>query len=488
MPELTLVEPAHLWVPPHTTSAGEDVAGIAEELGGALDPEQRLAADVMFAEGPDGKWATLESAVVAARQNLKTYLFEMAALTALTVWQLPLVVWTAHEYPTAQQAFLHLKGYVDNYDSLRRRVDKVSLGNGDEGIEFTNGQSLVFRARTKTSGRGLTGDMVVLDEAFKLQPSHLGSLIPTMSATSINGNPKVLYGSSAGMIDSDMLRLVRDRGRAMNDPGLAYIEWCSPREPCAEAECDHAYGREGCMLDDREKWRQANPAMGRRIAEWFIANERRLLPPAEFARERLGWWEDPVPQTGFDLEQWQACEDADAVLAEPVVIGVDVAPNSASAAVVVCGGPVHVVRSKPGTSWVMAELLKRIEDHPGARVAVDPTGPAGALIDDLGKAGIREAADDHPDGNLVLLSGQESSQACAYLVDRIVAGEFVHRGEQALDLAAVGARRRQSGDAWRWSRRDSAVDISPLVAATVAHFVWHTMSPSEEVEPWIAFT
>src|SRR5690606_32112329 len=104
---------------------------------------------------------------------------------------------------------------------------------------------------------------------------------------------------------------------------LTYVEWCSQVEPCELVECDHTYGRVGCQLDNRQKWAEANPAMGRRISEEFIAGERRSLPPAEFARERLGWWEDPVGDGGFTLEQWLARANPDAQLADPVVLALD---------------------------------------------------------------------------------------------------------------------------------------------------------------------
>jgi hypothetical protein len=34
----------------------------------------------------------------------------------------------------------------------------------------------------------------------------------------------------------------------------------------------------------------------------------------------------------------------------------------------------------------------------------------------------------------------------------------------------TGAKKRPLGDAWAWSRKSSAVDISPLVACTLARF------------------
>jgi hypothetical protein len=171
------------------------------------------------------------------------------------------------------------------------------------------------------------------------------------------------------------------------------------------------------------------------------------------------------------LERWAECADSDAAPADPVVFAVDVSPNSASAAIVACGGPVEVVEHRRGTSWVVPRLVELRESHRPAAIGLDPHGPAGALVDDLTKAGVE--FDD--------LSSGRSQQACAVLLDAVVDRRFVHRDEQPLNLAVVGARRRQSGDAWKWSRRDSEVDISPLVAATIAFYLWQTAEESGSV-------
>jgi hypothetical protein len=42
------------------------------------------------------------------------------------------------------------------------------------------------------------------------------------------------------------------------------------------------------------------------------------------------------------------------------------------------------------------------------------------------------------------------------------------RPHPAFDAARAGATERPLGDAWAWGRRKSSVDISPLVAATLA--------------------
>lgn len=484
---LTMVDPAYCWAPDHVATSGPECVEFAESLDIELDLEQKLALDVILAERADGKWAALEAVLVACRQNLKTFVFKPIALFDMFVLDTRLVTWTAHEFNTSREAFIDVKAYCDNYDHLRRRIKKITEANGNEGIELLNGQRLQFRARTKTGGRGLTGDRIFLDEAFALRPPHVGSLIPTLSAKSMQGNPQIVYGSSAGNLLSDVLRGLRDRGRGVRGDGarrlLAYLEWCDdPTDgECATPECDHVQGRPGCRLDDPERIRKANPALGRRISlEFIMDTERGTLTPVEFARERLGWWEDPLDETGFSLDAWMAgavpLDDKGKptmALSNPVVLAVDVAPNSASASIAACGGPVELIEHRPGTSWVIPRLLELKARHKASAIGLDATGPAGLLLNDLDRAGLQPRDDQHKDRPLVLLTGPESAQACGLLIDRVKAGEVRHIPNLLLDLAVAGARRRESGDTWRWSRVNSTVDISPLVAVTVAHFLWH---------------
>ncbi len=157
----------------------------------------------------------------------------------------------------------------------------------------------------------------------------MGSLMPTMSARSVTGNPQILYGGSAGNLDSAVWRQVRDRGRAGGDPTLVWIEWCAARVACANERCTHLYGTVGCQLDVQENWGAANPAMGRRISVEWIYGERRAMTADEFARERLGWWEDPEETVGgLPLEVWSVCADPKSELDEVECWAVALATHS----------------------------------------------------------------------------------------------------------------------------------------------------------------
>ena len=461
-----LTAPAWQSVPGSTATAGGEAVDLAASVGIDLDPEQRLMLDVMLAERADGSWAAFEFAVIQGRQNGKTAALEAAVLHDLFLRAVPRIVWTAHRFKTAEDTFEDVAALCDNYDHLRKRVKRVHRAAARMSVVTTAGARMDFLARTGGGGRGLTADVVILDEALFLQPVMMGALLPTLSA---RPNPQVRYASSAGLVESAVLRDVRDRGRRGDDPSLAYLEWGTERGGCEHEACAHTVGTPGCALDDEDRWRVANPSLGRRISLEFVRNERRALSPGEFARERLGWWEDPS-ETDSDIAvaDWDALGDESAAPGDPVVLAVDVNRGFSSAAIVACGSGrdgrpvVEVVEHAAGTQWAVDRLAALTLEHATGPVVLDPSGPSGALLPDLAAAGVTVDA----------LSAARVTQACGGMVVAVLSGDVVHRGERLLRDAVAGARRRQFGDAWKWSRKDSQADISPLVAATLARHVW----------------
>lgn len=460
-----LIAPLHLWVPDHVSSAGGEAADLAASVGIDPFPEQRVALDALLAENEHGKWAAFEGAVVGARQNIKTYLFKVIALADMYLFGMELDVWTAHEFSTTMEAFRDVKLLIEEHAFLSRRVKRISEQNGEEGIEFTTGQRLRFKARTLTGGRGLTGDRVFLDEAFALRPSHMGSLMPTMSAKSMTGNPQILYGSSGGMPGSAVLRGIRDRGRAGGDPALAYIEYGSEQGDCATPGCDHKYGSAGCLLDDQERWAQANILLNRLISIDFLAMERRSLDPQEFAREIMVWWDDPADEDQtwevFTEKAWGGCENQKASPQGDLGWSLDVSPGSRSAAISCSDGTVgEVVEHRTGTDWVVARLLELRTKHGWDEIALDANGPAGALLNALDDAKIKYRK----------VTITEHAQACGDLLAHVDAGTFVHIGQQPLTAAAACAAKRTIVDVWLWTRSKSGGDICPLVSVTLARW------------------
>src|SRR5581483_3966869 len=149
-------------------------------------------------------------------------------------------------------------------------------GKGSEAIELRDGYRIFFKTRTGGGGRGLTGDLVVLDEAMILPVATTAALVPTMAARSIAGNPQLWYAGSA--VDKEKhehgVVFTRLRERAVAGAArVAYFGFSADVRGWLEArglrydperpEIDHVTPE---MLTDPEMWAQANPGMGIRIS------------------------------------------------------------------------------------------------------------------------------------------------------------------------------------------------------------------------------
>jgi hypothetical protein len=462
-----MIEPTWMTVPDYAFTLGPDVAEINAAAGFAPDAAQALILDHIFGFVKPGVPSAAEIVTIVPRQNLKTGLMKQAALGWMILGLKPLVIWSAHETTTSNESFKDLVDMLEGSDFLSSHVAQVYRGDGREHIRFRNGGRIIFKARTKSGSRGLSAAATILDEGFALKPLHLGSLLPTM-LTKRDG--QLLTGSSSGLADSDILRGLRDRGRR-GDARLAYFEWSDERarQGCVIDGCDHAITREGCALDDRSRWWATNPALGSRISEESIANLRRSLPPEEFARECLGWWDEPADVLlPFDPSLWEARADylGAAIDLDDVRLAVDMPPERSSTTIVAAGRrpdglpQVEVVDVRPGVDWVLDRLNDMRQRRRIREITVDGAGAAASLIPAL-----------ELDGFLVrVASARDMSAACGGMFDAIQHDAIRHVPHVELTAAVYGARKRTLGDAWALDRRHASVNISPLVAAVLAHW------------------
>ena len=476
--DAVLVEPAYRSAPAFSRTLGPEVADLARLAEFPPDPEQELGLDLIFALNQAGLSAAFEVGVACCRQNLKTGLFKQAALGWLYITEQRLVTWSAHEFNTSAEAHRDLCQLIEGCAWLSRRVKRMPAAHGDESIELMTGQRVVFRTRTKSGGRGLSGDKVVLDEAMYLQAGHMGSLIPTLSA---RPDPQVLYGGSAGLAESRVWRGVRDRGRAGVSRRLAWLEWCDDLPgDCAEPDCEHRLGAVGCRLDDRARLARANPARGRwRLidGEWaqiltdeYIASERETLEatPREFARERLGWWDDPAVGGVISETAWVSRGDADGRPDGQVAFGVAASwPDAERVAICSAGRRggdtlVQLVECRPGSSWVVARAVE-LQSHGPCAWVIDPAGPAGSLIPDLEAAGLE----------LLKVTTREACHAAGQFLAGVAGpdADVRHYGQADLDESVTSATKHTVGDLWRWNRDTRSAPIEAVTLAAYGHAV-----------------
>ena len=351
-----------------------------------------------------------------------------------------------------------LKFHLENSDELGELLyagDKSFItANGKEMIRFRTGQRILFKARTKGGSRGFTGDKVFLDEAYDLPASAVGAMIPTLST---RPNPQVYYTSSAPHASSTVLHALRTRGMA-DDPSdqLFFAEWGN---------------EEGVLADDFEAIRQANPGVrcGRISAE-YIAREIRTFSGApelveEHSRERLGIADTPTEYTHvIDPSVWADATDPTSSIASHRSWALSVSPDRKWSTFGVAGrradGRLHVewLERKAGTAWVVdagAALFARSK----LPLRIHKSGPEGSFVVPLRERGVE----------VVEVSSADVAAATGQFIDAANGGTLRHLGQASLDVALRGAVLRTGADgAALWSQRNSSVEITPLMACTVA--------------------
>ena len=424
-----------------------DVAGVA---GLELDGWQ---ADVLTKSlnMAGARWAAREVGVIVGRQNGKGSILEARQLAGLFVIRERLQVHSAHEFKTCYEHFLRVKDLVEGCPLLAEQVEIIRTGAGDQSIELTNGCRIRFIARSRSSGRGFSADVVYLDEAFELDDRTVGALMPALSA---RPNPQIWYTSSAPHASSSVLHRVRKRALDGDDPRLYFAEWGN------DPDTDPL---------DRDAWYRANPSLGLRIDEDDVAAEQRSMSPSEFARERLGIPDEALEdqqRSPIQHDRWSQLIDGESLPTdESTRLALDVPPDRQSTCFAVAGkrtdGLTHISIRRhvpPHDMGQLVQFAKQLTDGHRTSLILPPNSPAKAWKADLAEAGVP----------LDELTPAEYAEACGSIQAKVLDGALRHRGQPEMDNAVGGLATRSSGDVETWSRRSSKVNIAPFVAATCA--------------------
>ena len=480
------------------TEAGDDAVEFAASAGLVLDDWQAFCLRNAMAETRKHTWAAFEVALVLSRQNGKNAVVEARQLAGLFLLHEKLMIHTAHRFNASEEHFRRMRDTIEANDWMRRRVKRLSSAPGKESIELRPTPALVmgsagsmvrrsvaprlaFLARAGGAGRAFSCNVVFWDEAMILTDDQVGAAMPTLAAVH---NPQLWYTASAGNKLSLPLGRVRRRALAGNDPSLAYFEWSID----AHTQMCNLDPRRGPVCDQHDdphdpvSWARANPGMGpHRITEDYIRKEMlsmspagvRTDPPDVFATERLGVGDWPADEDAWSVigrAVWDARADPESPRPRPrVAIAADASPGQISASIGVAGvlpdgrTLVEIPEGdrRDGVGWVVPRLLELKKAHRPCAIVIDPRGPLAGVIDEAEKAGLE----------VTKPTLSESAQAFAQFHAGIVEGKppLVHLGQPELDAALAGATVRDTGDGGKlWARRDTTVDISPLVAVTLA--------------------
>lgn len=464
--------PSFTSIPKGEDGPAEEAIKFAKECGLKLDPWQQHVLRGALRKKKNGRWAAFEVGLIVPRQNGKGAVLEALELASIFLFGDGLIVHSAHEFSTAHSAFERMEILLEEAGLTKELKARsgISRSHGDEGFKFKSRQRIRYRTRTKGGGRGFSGDKVIFDEAMQLPEFTVAALLPILSS---RPNPQVWYTGSAvdqtTMHDGVVLARVRERGHKGGDKSLAFFEWTAGDK---DASCDTV---DQDFLIDMKNVAKANPGLGIRITEEYIENEFRAMDDRSFAVERdgIGSWPatDRSLQTIIDMETWEKLKDNASLLEGRPALAFDVSPSRAQASIALAGPRAddffHLEVIEPGmeipftsrgTGWLVDRIVSFVERNNPAVVICAGSSPAGSLVGQLEDRGVKVEA----------IGPSEEAKACGNIFDFVEQERVRYREYTRLDKALKGAKARPLSDSWAWARKTSSVDITPLVAVTLA--------------------
>ena len=480
----------HVVVPKGIASTGwPAVEAKCLELGIRFRWWQKPIGQIILGKRADGKYAATigGTGLSIPRQVGKTFLVG-AIIFALCLLRPNLTaIWSAHRLRTAEETFKKMQAFA-----RRKRIApfvlKVTLGSGEECIEFRNGSRILFGARAEGFGLGFDEvDIVVYDEAQRLKAAALDDMIPAMNQSRQECGALLLFMGTPPRPDDPGEVFTEMRRDALSgaDDDTGWIEF--------GADPGHQFAPLPGPLSE-EDWRQiakANPSFPDDTSREAILRMRKKLGAESFYREGAGIWDELRKNYAFGAGKWELCSVEDPGPAvDAIALSVSMDRLSAS---IGAGGMVKIadgqgveqerlmvaaVDRREGTGWLVPEAWRI---HQERQCPVVVARSASDLIPALEAVGFTVRSASNPTGTLIVARSGDAQDACAQIFDRVQQGTLAHANHPLLDDSVHGAHRREINGRWVWDRKNSTTDVAMLEAVTLAAWQAALTEPTYDV-------
>lgn len=425
---------------------GDDCIAFAEQvLGENPDPWQRWLLCRALELAATGDWFRFRVILLlVSRQNGKTWLLKTIILWIMFTRPGTTVLGVAQSTALAREVWAAALETIERLPHLEAELRSRRMVNGEQELKLSNGSRYLIRAANRTAGRGLSVDLLVMDELREQRDWDAWAALS--ATTSARPGSLTICASNAGDDQSVVLNSLRENALAGRTPSLGLFEWSAP---------------DGCELDDLDAILQANPSTGYgrltlEVLQAAIATD----PPAAVRTERLCQRVDAM-DNAIDAAAWRDSRDSAEIKADArLAAAFDISPDGAHATLVVAellgDGRIRVAVAKAwrDTRSARAELPGLLDQIKPVKLAYYPAGPGAAFVPLLER---RTGAEG--------LGGARVTQACQGLADLVSGRQVLHNGDALLDAQIAGVSRLVSGDGWRFQRKGTGHADAAYAAA-----------------------
>jgi hypothetical protein len=483
--------PTFEWCPDAYASSGPEVVEFAGRQGVILFDWQDHILGGAMGEDSSGMWACNEVVLIVPRQNGKTEIIIARELSGLFVFNEKLIIHSAHQQRTSNDAFERMKTVIESNPDLDKRVVQIHRSKGEEGfiLKITHDAKatrcaecavrdrdwhiarLRYMARSGSGGRGFTkADTIILDEAMILDTAPIAALLPIMAT---QPQWQVWYCGSQGdrklPYESRVLGGVRRRGYR-KESGLYMAEWAAHLKH--DKTCPTENGKPVDKLDvrgDRRTWMKTNPSAGLLINESFL---RKMIVGGAMSvwdadREWLGVGDYPSDE-GWSLvgeSLWESLQDNTSKRVGGYAVGISTARDGSVTSISMAAknrdGLWHWewLRTRPGMTWV-PEWCKRLKaSKPPVLFVMHGKSPIYTDVETAVGKKLLHAPDT-----------TEYPSWCAKMLSHMTeTHDARHIGQATLTAALKHVQRKEyPSGSMVWNEEDTTGDVTPWVALTLA--------------------
>lgn len=458
----------------NTKTRGGEIAQLAEMIGQPLLPWQRLILDDMCSIDDRGMFIKKSSLFCCARQSGKSHMLRMRVLAGLFLFGERNILIMSSQRKMAIRSMEIMADIIDRNDFLVSQVKggKIDTAwrrtNGNERIILESGAQVEVVAANSDSSRGLSADMLWIDELREVNEAAMDA---SKSTTLTRPNSQRFYTSNAGTAESEVLNHMRERSMANPPKSLGFYEYSAP---------------EHCDIWDRKAWAMANPSLGILISEEAVEETIATSTIVAARTETLCQWVSTGLTSPWTPGSWEDLADSELVIAPGMhtMFAFDVDPHTRRSASLVAGsilpdGRIGLALIKTWESQIAVDELKIAGD---IQAYAKTWMPKKILFDKYTTQAIADRL-RHSGQVVEDCSGSQFYTACSTFKDAIDNKRVVHGGQEYLDTAMNNVAAKSNDQAWRMVRKKSMGSITAPIG--MAMIVLHMTKPITEAKVYI---
>ena len=452
-------------------SRGHEIAELAERIGQPLLPWQRLLLDDMSVVDENNMFIKKSSLVLLARQSGKSHMMRMRMLAGLFCFGEENILMMSSQRKMAIRSLEIMVMIVERNDFLLKQVKGGKIDTawrrttGNEGLHLENGNRIEVIAANSDSARGLTADVLWIDELREVGEAAMDA---SKSTTLTRPNSQRFYTSNAGSAESEVLIHMRERSMMKPPRSLGFYEYSAP---------------ENCDIWDRKAWAMANPSLGILISEEAVEETIATSTVIAARTETLCQFVNTGLTSPWTPGSWEDLADKDMQMnpGMTVMFAFDVDPHTRRSASLVAGAllPDGRIALQLLQTWESLIAVDELQIAVDIKKKCDEWHPRLVLHDSYTTAAIAERLKNS--GVAVEpVVGAQFYTACSTFKDAMDNKRLVHAGQEVLDQQMLNVASSSKDTGWRIVRKKSAGSVAAPIG--LAMTVLHLSKPVSEAK------